>query len=353
MAALDLNCLLGAISTESPGGDDLEYDPDFLAMQLAAEGKAERQMGDHLIPAEEPDWHRVSEMGVGLLRRSKDLRVAVLLVRAEMQLRGIPGLKEGLELITGLISRFWEALHPQLDPDDDFDPSARVNAIMDLCGLDTFQKPLRAITLIHSPVFGAIACRDIENLRSGVATTQDSQQSDVARIEGAFQDCDLFELQTATQDVAETLGWARAIDQALADHLTPDRLPDLSPLINIISTSHAVLESYLHERQPSLVARSTTASSDQSVQVSSPAINAATRVNTTALTTQISSRQDVQRELDRLCDYYDRYEPSSPVPLLLKRARRLVTCSFIDIVRDLAPDALSQIQQICGTENED
>lgn len=353
MAAFDLECLLGAVSDESPGGDALEYDPDFLAMQLAAEGKAERQMGDRLIPAEEPDWRRVSEMGQRLLRRSKDLRVAVLLARAEMQLRGIPGLKEGLELITGFISRFWEDLHPQLDPDDDFDPSARVNAVMDLCGIDTSLKPLRAITLLHSPVFGTIACRDIENLRSGSATTQDSQQSDATRIEGAFQDCDLDELQTATQDVAETLAWARALDQALADHLTSDRLPDLSPLINIISTTHAVLESHLHERQPSLGARSISASSGQSVQVSSPAINAATLVNTTALAAQISSRQDVQRELDRLCDYYDRYEPSSPVPLLLKRARRLVTCSFVDIVRDLAPDALPQIQQICGTESED
>ena len=56
MATLDIESLLGAISTESPGGDNLEYDPDFLAMQLAAEGKTERQMGDTLVPAEEPDW---------------------------------------------------------------------------------------------------------------------------------------------------------------------------------------------------------------------------------------------------------------------------------------------------------
>jgi type VI secretion system protein ImpA len=70
------------------------------------------------------------------------------------------------------------------------------------------------------------------------------------------------------------------------------------------------------------------------------------------MSVQISSREDVLRALDRLCDYYECYEPSSPVPLLLKRARRLATGSFVDIVRDLAPDALSQIQQICGIESE-
>ncbi len=347
MTALDVESLLGVISTESPGGDDLEYDPDFLAMQLAAEGKAERQMGDHLIPAEEPDWHRVREMGVRLLGRSKDLRVAVLLARAEMQRRGIPGLKEGLELIAGLISRFWDDLHPRLDPEDDYDPSARVNAVMDLCGLDTLLKPLRAITLIHAPIFGGIAYRDIEAIRSGSSTTQEAQPPDTARIAGAFHDCDLVELQTATHDSAEALRWAHALDQAMVDHLPPDRLPDLSPLISILYAIHAALESHFHVRQPSLGANPITEVSGQSIQTNSPVIN------TAPLAAQITSRQDVQRVLDRLCDYYDRYEPSSPVPLLLKRARRLVTCSFVDIVRDLAPDALSQIQQVCGIESED
>ena len=58
------------------------------------------------------------------------------------------------------------------------------------------------------------------------------------------------------------------------------------------------------------------------------------------------------RALDRICDYYSRNEPSSPVPLLLKRARRLATGSFVDILRDLAPDALAQIEKICGLEKQ-
>ncbi len=347
MAVFDPESLLETISTESPGGDDLEYDPDFLAMQLAAEGKAERQMGNTLVPAEVPDWRRVSEMGIKLLGRSKDLRVAVLLARAEMQLQGMRGLQEGLELITGLISRFWEYLHPQLDPEDGFDPSARVNLLLDLCGLDTLLKPLRETICIHSPVFGGIAYRDIEAFRSGVTITQDLQQSDAARIAGAFWDCDLVELQTVTHDAAEALGWVHKLDQALAGHLAPGCLPDLTPLSTLLFKIHAVLVSHLHERQPSLGTESSDESSGQIVQHSSPV------TNTTPLVAQISSRQDVQRELDRLCDYYDRYEPSSPVPLLLKRARRLVTASFVDIVRDLAPEALSQIQHVCGIENED
>jgi type VI secretion system protein ImpA len=264
-----------------------------------------------------------------------------------MQLQGMRGLKEGLELITGLISRFWEDLHPQLDPEDELDPSARVNVLLDLCGLDSLLRPLRDTTCIHSSVFGTITYRDVESFRSGATISQDLQQSDVARIAGAFRDCDLVELNTVTQDAAEALVWARELDQALADHLAPGYLPDLTPLSTLLFKIHAVLESHLRERQPSLGAESSDESSEQIVQRSTPVSNSG------ILVTQISSRQDVQRELDRLCDYYDRYEPSSPVPLLLKRARRLVTASFVDIVRDLAPDALSQIQHVCGIESED
>src|SRR5439155_26871758 len=40
---------------------------------------------------------------------------------------------------------------------------------------------------------------------------------------------------------------------------------------------------------------------------------------------EIRSPQDVVAALDRICFYYDRNEPSSPVPLLLQCARRLVS----------------------------
>jgi len=85
--ALDLETLLGAVSAESPAGDNHEYDPDFLAMLQVAEGKPERRMGDSLVPAEDPDWRRVRDLAIALLGRSKDIRAAVLLTRAELQIR--------------------------------------------------------------------------------------------------------------------------------------------------------------------------------------------------------------------------------------------------------------------------
>jgi len=69
-----------------------------------------------------------------------------------------------------------------------------------------------------------------------------------------------------------------------------------------------------------------------------------------AISGEIRSREDVLRTIDKICEYYERYEPSSPLPMLLKRAKRLATKSFLDILEDLTPEGLSQARMIGGVE---
>jgi len=64
----------------------------------------------------------------------------------------------------------------------------------------------------------------------------------------------------------------------------------------------------------------------------------------------IRSRDDVVRVLGQICEYYAANEPSSPVPILLRRAQRLVSMSFLDIVRELASAGMSEIETIRGPE---
>ena len=66
----------------------------------------------------------------------------------------------------------------------------------------------------------------------------------------------------------------------------------------------------------------------------------------------IASRDDVVRALDRVLDYYRAHEPSSPVPLLVQRAKRLVPLSFLDAMRELAPAGLKELQAVAGTAEE-
>ena len=63
---------------------------------------------------------------------------------------------------------------------------------------------------------------------------------------------------------------------------------------------------------------------------------------------QISTREEAVRILDLVCSYLERHEPSNPAPLLIRRAQRLMTKNFVEIVRDLMPDSLSNLERLAG-----
>src|SRR5262245_382265 len=122
MADIDLEQLLAPVSEESPTGENLEYDPGFSELERAAAGKEERYSGGELMPAEEPEWKAVRDGALELFTRTKDLRVAVQLARAETALSGNEGLAASLAVLRGMLERFWDAVHPKLEAEDDYDP---------------------------------------------------------------------------------------------------------------------------------------------------------------------------------------------------------------------------------------
>jgi type VI secretion system protein ImpA len=67
----------------------------------------------------------------------------------------------------------------------------------------------------------------------------------------------------------------------------------------------------------------------------------------------IRSQQDVREALDRICQYYKEHNPSSPVPLLLHRAKRLVGKDFREVVEELIPNALAEIDSLSGVDKEE
>ena len=69
-----------------------------------------------------------------------------------------------------------------------------------------------------------------------------------------------------------------------------------------------------------------------------------------AINGTIQSRQDVVRLLDRICEYYARTEPSSPLPFLLRRAQRLAEMDFLQIVDELTPAMRAQLEPIVGVK---
>jgi type VI secretion system protein ImpA len=70
-----------------------------------------------------------------------------------------------------------------------------------------------------------------------------------------------------------------------------------------------------------------------------------------AISGVVKSRQDVVRALDAVADFFKRTEPSSPIPLLLARAKRLVSKDFLEVLADIAPDAVAQARAAGGLKD--
>ena len=344
MNTIAIEPLLKPVSAEQPAGPDLEYDPQFLSLNEASTGIPERIMGDSVVPAQDPDWRRVLDIGTALLGRSKDLRAAVRVTRALCGIHGLPGLQCGLDLVHGLLVQYWDGLYPELDASDNNDPTARVNALLELADRDTLLAQLRTTPLVRSGAFGRVSWREVEIAEGRAQAAPGTPSMDAAALAAAFQDCDLEQLAAATAAAKGSLTAIEAINAALAERLARSQLPSLDPLAEPLKHIHVYLQTQLRTRQPD----APEADPGQVAAEVDAAPAAAARP--AAAPGQIASREDVVRTLKLICDYYARSEPSSPVPLLLKRAQRLATGSFLDILRDLAPDALTQVEKVLGDE---
>ena len=63
---------------------------------------------------------------------------------------------------------------------------------------------------------------------------------------------------------------------------------------------------------------------------------------------RINSRDEVVKCLDLVVAFYDRTEPSSPIPHLARRVRRMVHMDFVELMEDLAPSGLKEFRLLAG-----
>jgi len=339
MASIDLEKLLEPISDAAPSGVNLEYDTEFLTLERIAVGRPEQQMGGSIRPAEPPDHAAVVRQASALLGRSKDLRIAVLLARALSQLHGFAGLSDGLALVRGLLERYFASVFPELDPSEGNDPTMRITAVAGLAAGDVLSA-LRSRPLLVSRTFGPITLRDIAQAAANTAAPAEGAKPDQASIDAAFQDTDLAEHQAATLLVQAGTAHLAAIE-LLFQHEHAGQGPELASLADVLRQAHYALASRLERRLPAAQPESVAGAAGGGSSPGNPAPGA-------SFNGDIRSRADVLRALDKICEYYAEFEPSSPIPLLLTRGKRLVSKSFLDIMRDMAPDGVSQVESIAG-----
>ena len=318
----------------APCGPDLEYDNDFLALTQASAGKPESQFG----PAEPPDWRAVVDRAEALLARSRDLRLAIFWLRAKLHLAGYGALPLGLTLINGMIDQLWEHLHPQPDPDD-ADPYARVNALAALREPDGLIGDLRESRLVQDRAIGDLTVRHA-SVALGLLSAADGEtpfgKSQVSRMLGDA----LVKTPALRSQCQDAVTLTRQLIALVNDKLGNDTAPDLRPLYVLVNGVAGLL--------PGNDADSTAGNGD--TQVDADATGGGGAGARRNLSGAVHSREDAIRAIDLVCEYLERAEPTNPAPLFLRRARQLIGQNFLQLIKALAPEALSAVAGMVGVD---
>ncbi|MEO7245777.1 MAG: type VI secretion system ImpA family N-terminal domain-containing protein [Rubrivivax sp.] len=308
-------------------GPDLEYDNDFLALLQSAAGKPETQFS----AAEPANWRGAFEQAQDLLDRSRDLRIAILWTRAGLHLHGFAFLPTGLQLIDGLAEQYWEQVHPQPDPDDG-DPYPRVNALALLRENDGVVGDLRQTFVVNDRAIGELTGRQLE-LALGLASANEGEAEtsrDVARqmLAAAVERAPQLRVQA---EAAREL--SRVLAARLDERLGTDA-PDLKPLLALVDG----------------VVRLLPASATDRADADDPAADGVAGGAKAGLSGGVRSREEALRAIDMVRDYLERAEPSNPASLFLRRAQQLISHNFLQLMKELAPDAMGEVARIVGVD---
>jgi type VI secretion system protein ImpA len=338
-----LDELLQPRSDAEPSGPNLEYEPVFTALMLAARPTEERQMGDQVLASEEPDWRDVAGRAEAVLGQSHDLRVAAVLALARTRHLGFEGLAPVMAYVRGCLEQHWDSCHPQLDADDDDDPTMRINAVLSLTDAGGLMRAVRLSPLTDSATFGRLTLRDLAVADGEIEQPADMpRKPDAASVAAAFKDTRKDVLRARAEALRGIAADLAAIDRVFDDR-TPGRGPDLAPLARLIRKAHLRAAAALGEEVPALPGAG---AADN--PAAAPAPGAAS-----VASGPVTSPAQVRATLEELIRYYDTYEPSSPLPMLLRRAHRLVGADFLTILKDLAPDSLDDLRKLGGMGDED
>lgn len=386
---IDLALWLHPLDGENPSGEELRNDSRFHELERLAEPQIKvihdernRPSSQQSIPV---DWSAVLAKAEELRRDGRDLRLLVIVTRGLANESGFAGLVDGLTLIAQTLDLHWETLHPALRSGVPTREAAlrRVNALRDLQldgrnGRGGLLADLRQMTVLAPRGVGPVLGRDLEQGALDERTMlqeapQGLNSTEKASLSAAHEQL-LVRLRT---------GFLAQIDQAREplDGLATDVEAALSALGTIDSvlnrrlgdggdgdgaTFLPELKRYL-ERVQTTVQRGVgakdgvrnppkaEASDGDPVLAPHPANghDNATEPergasNGTSLPDRIWSRDDVVRCLDLVVAFYDRTEPSSPIPHLARRIRRMVPMDFIELMEDLAPSGLKEFRLLTG-----
>ena len=263
-------------------------------------------------------------------QRGKDLRLLPHLCAAVTYIDGLDGYREAISLALDLLQKYPQTLYPLPDEDDPTDLWERANAVTDLLSGSELLALIGPVVVVDAKQSGRLT---LAELVGGV--------HDSAPVDEVSQG----NLDMAIGELGPEAGHALLNKIAALD-------ADVLKLMGSLGAG-ALSSSRLHTVLVRATARVREALALEAIATEGAAgaesdSQGSKKPNGTR--GELQSREDARRSIQEVIRFLERVEPSHPAPLLLKRADRLLGLSFFEIIKDMAPGAVTDIERLAGIE---
>ncbi len=338
---LEVQCLLDPMASDAPCGVDLD------GTQLMASFDGFRIWGQ-LDPDWERkvDWREVRDRSLQALERSRDLRFLAYLAAAVVRIDGLFTFSQLVQVAARWLEEHWDAVFPLVDED----ALLRRNALNLFADRLAVVDAVRRATLLTHRQLGAITLRDVE-LACGkiVPTEKDVNRPNLEQIKATIKALPADQQDAMLNTVRNTTVALRQISDMMQRRADLQSTPDFDPLLLPLLRLETLMTDIVSPASHPQMAANGKANGGGPQTVSAPALeNGALAGNHAVRTGAITSRQEAICAIDAAAAFFRLHEPSSPVPLFLERARRLVDKSFMEVLQDIVPESLGQARLIGG-----
>jgi type VI secretion system protein ImpA len=374
---MGLEPFLVPVSSDNASGSELRNDPRFHVIERLMEPAARtvrlenvKSGGTGLVAI---DWADVIAQAADLAMAGRDLRLLVIVVRALANAEGFAGLEQGLGLLTATVEQYWDSLHPTLRESPSLAEAARrrTNAISDLQNRDNgLLCDLDYMILLSPRGLGSVTCGDLcaGGLNRNVAQTEmpsglgEKEMADLmarhdARVAKVTAACRAEAIERP-EDLAHLIGSISAakvalsaLEGALSSRVGENgvgfKLPELD---KVLTRTLVPLQSAQATATPGTQATEGTVMAEP--VSAAPVTNGAHPPPAAGgVPGAVNSRRDVERCLDMIIDFYERTEPSSPIPHLARRMRKMVPMNFLQLMEEIAPSGMKEFKNVAGVDD--
>jgi type VI secretion system protein ImpA len=374
---MDLEPFLVPMGGDNASGSELRNDPRFHAIERLMEPAARAFRLESVksggTGAVAIDWADIVSQAADLAATGRDLRLLVIVVRALGNAEGFAGLGQGLGLLTSTIEQFWDSVHPTLreNPSPAEAARRRTNAIADLQNRDNGLLCDLEYTVLLSPRgLGSVTCGDLcaAGMNRNAAQTElptglgDKEMADLmarhdARVAKVTAVCraEAIERPDDVAALIQGVTTARTALAALEAALTARvgengvtfKLPELD---KVLTRALVPLQTALASANSGIPDTEGTVMAEPLASV--PATNGAHPPHASGgMPGAVNSRRDVERCLDMIIDFYERTEPSSPIPHLARRMRKMVPMNFLQLMEEIAPSGMKEFKNVAGVDD--